>query len=272
MSSRRQSSLRAVESEGIDCGGKPLRTLAFSALRASKLMPQLPAFSALRASNPTRRQAAHFLGAPRLETNAATTTARFLGASARASKPTPQLPTFETIALVLLGAARLVSNATRNVPKTDKDRGAARFLGASHLETKAAARFHGASRLETNAATARILGAPRLESNAAAKAARFLSASRLETNAAATAAHFHGAPRLEPNAAAKAARFLGASRLETNAAATDARILGASRLETNAAATARFLGALEPNAAAGRTFPRRSAPRNKRAVESEGIN
>jgi len=106
-------------------------------------MPQLPAFSALRASNSTRRQAALFLGAPRLKTNAAATTARFLGASARASKPTPQLPTFETIALVLLGAARLVSNATRNVPKTDKDRGAARFLGASHLETKAAANFYG---------------------------------------------------------------------------------------------------------------------------------
>jgi len=242
MSSRRQSSLRAVESEGINCGGKPLRTLAFSALRASKLMPPLPAFSALRASNPTRRQAAHFLGAPRLKTNAAATTARFLGASARASKPTPQLPTFETIALVLLGAARLVSNATCLKQLKTEEPPAFSVLRTSKPKRppiSTAARFHGASRLETNAATARILGAPRLESNAAAKAARFLSA----------------------------------SRLETNAAATDARILGASRLETNAA-TARFLGAprLEPNAAAGRPFPRRSAPRNKRAVESEGIN
>jgi hypothetical protein len=239
-------------------------------------MPPLPAFSALRPSNPTRRQAAHFLGAPRLKTNAAATTARFLGASARASKPTPQLPTFETIALVLLGAARLVSNATCLKQIKTEEPPAFSVLRTSKPKRppiSTAARFHGASRLETNAATARILGAPRLESNAAAKAARFLSASRLETNAAATAAHFLGAPRLEPNAAAKAARFLGASRLETNAAATDARILGASRLETNAA-TARFLGAprLEPNAAAGRPFPRRSAPQNKRAVESEGIN
>ena len=198
---------------------------------------------------------ARILGASRLETNAATSSP--LSSSAlRAS--------YRTQHATCLKQIKTEEPPAFSVLRTSKPK---------RPPISTAARFHGASRLETNAATARILGAPRLESNAAAKAARFLSASRLETNAAATAAHFLGAPRLEPNAAAKAARFLGASRLETNAAATDARILGASRLETNAA-TARFLGAprLEPNAAAGRPFPRRSAPRNKRAVESEGIN